>query len=342
VFSLKNPDFAKYLSSFLVTYLPGTLNLSENTIESYRDSYKLFLTYWEQTYHISPDKLSIEMVTESAVHGFLTWLEKERGCSISTRNQRLAALRSFFRYVQRQCPEHLYEIQKILTISAKRAPSPWIQYLTPEDMEIILSQPSCEKKAERRDLVLLALMYDTAARVQEIIDLKVRDVRFLKPSVVSFRGKGNKQRIVPIMENTSFLLKEYLTEQKLDRMPPEDDSPLFLSQQKSKLTRKGVSYILNKYVERARKDPSFTGADVITCHVLRHSRASHMLQAGIPLIYIRDLLGHSSITSTEIYARLNIEIKRKAIEQAHVSLNLPDYPSWHENRDIMDWLSKLI
>ncbi|WP_093798173.1 tyrosine-type recombinase/integrase [Sporomusa acidovorans] len=337
---MKTSDFSRHLSGFLTKYLPGTLNVSNNTIASYRDTYKLFLTFWEKRYRIRPEKLSISIVTCDAILEFLDWLESERGCSISTRNQRLAALHSFFRHVQKESPDNLFEIQRILLIPMKKAPKPFIKFLTLDEVEILLSQPDIASKSGRRDLTLIALMYDSGARVQEIIDLQMKDIRLQEPSVVNLHGKGNKSRTVPIMKNTSILLRKYMDEQKCRSL--QDYSTLFCNQQKQKLTRKGVAYILKKYVRSAYANPNFTRKDKITCHVLRHSRAAHMLQAGIPLIYIRDFLGHSSVTSTEIYARLNDEIKRKAIEEAYIDLNIPDYPSWQEDADLMDWLSNLV
>ena len=339
---MKTADFSRHLSYFLTRHLPGTLNVSGNTIASYRDTYKLFLTFWEEQYHIRPEKLSISMITQNTVLKFLDWLELERGCSISTRNQRLAALHSFFRHVQRESPENLYEIQRILSIPVKKGPRPFIKFMTVDEVEILLAQPDLSSKSGRRDLTLLALMYDSGARVQEIIDLQFQDIRVQKPATINLHGKGNKFRRIPIMKNTSTLIKQYIDEQKISYRYLQDDSPLFHNQQKQKLTRKGVSYILKKYVDSARKNPAFTRNEKITCHVLRHSRAAHMLQAGIPLIYIRDFLGHSSVTSTEIYARLDDKIKRKAIEEAYVDLNVPDYPSWQEDADLMEWLSKLV
>lgn len=339
---MKATDFSRYLSYFLIKYLPGTLNLSENTIASYRDTFKLFLSFWENRYYIRPEKLTISMISYDSVLEFLEWIECERKCSISTRNQRLSALHSFFRYVQIQSPENIFEIQRILSIPVKKSPRPFINFLTLEEVEIILAQPDTTKKLGRRDLTLLALMYDSGARVQEVIDLQIQDIRLYEPIVVNLHGKGNKYRSVPLMKNTGILLKKYIDEQKNSHNLLQDDCPLFLNQRKQKLTRKGVAYILDKYVNNAYNNPVFIRQDKITCHVLRHSRASHMLQAGIPLIYIRDFLGHSSVTSTEIYARLDNEIKRKAIEKAFIELNVPDYPSWHEDADLMDWLTNLI
>lgn len=297
--------------------------------------------FWQEDRKIRPEHLRLNMITRESVSCFLDWLEKSRGCCISTRNQRLAAIHSFIRYVQLESPENLFELQKVLAIPIKKSPRPDIKFLTLKETEILLAQPDISSKVGRRNLVLLALMYDSGARVQEIIDLTFQDVRLDAPSVVILRGKGNKTRSVPLMKNTTSLLKEFIAEQKSGYTPSLNDTPLFLNQQKQKLTRKGVAYILNKHAESACIDSEFQRKEKITCHVLRHSRAAHMLQAGIPLVYIRDFLGHASVKSTEIYARLNDEIKRKAIEEAYIDLNIQDFPSWQEDSKLMDWLTDL-
>ncbi len=337
----RESDFARHLSNFLTRYLPGIRNVSKNTISAYRDTFKLFLMFWENEQKTRPEQLRLDMITRESVVSFLAWLENHRGCSISTRNHRLAALRSFFRYVQRECPENLFELQRILAIPAKKAPRPNIEFLTLKETEILLSQSDTSTRLGRRNLALFALMYDSGARVQEIIDLTYRDIRLDSPSVVILRGKGRKTRSVPIMKQTTALLTEYMAEQRSHCRASLDDTSLFCNQQKQRLTRKGISYILETIVERAHSHPEFRRKEKITCHVLRHSRAAHMLQAGIPLVYIRDFLGHESVKSTEIYARLNDEIKRKAIEEAYIDLQVPDFPSWQENAELMNWLTDL-
>ncbi|MGL5086539.1 MAG: tyrosine-type recombinase/integrase, partial [Clostridium sp.] len=181
----------------------------------------------------------------------------------------------------------------------------------------------------------------SAARVQELIDLTIKSVRLEDPAVVILHGKGNKTRTVPIMKNTVLLLRGYLKEQNLTLNIVGNENPIFFNQQKQKLSRKGVSHILNKYVSSAKENSDFARQEKITCHVLRHLRAAHMIQAGIPSIYIRDFLGHSSVQSTEIYARLNNDIKRKAIESAYIDLNTPEYPSWDEDANLIDWLTNI-
>ena len=163
---MKENDFSKYLTNFLSLYLPGHRNVSINTIASYRDVFKLLLTFCDEIKGMKPEKITIPKLTKDLVIEFLTWLEKVRKCSISTRNQRLAALHAFFRYIQKENPENLFEIQKILAIPYKRKPKPMVPYLTANELKILLEQPDLKTKDGRRDMVLLAVLYDTAARVQ--------------------------------------------------------------------------------------------------------------------------------------------------------------------------------
>jgi integrase/recombinase XerD len=166
---MKENDFSMYLTNFLSRYLPGQRNVSVNTIASYRDAFKLFLTFCEEIKGMKPEKITLPKLTKDLVIEFLTWLEEERKCSISTRNQRLAALHAFFRYIQKESPENLHEIQKILAIPNKRKTKPIVPYLTANELKILLEQPDLKTKGGRRDLVLLAVLYDTAARVQELV-----------------------------------------------------------------------------------------------------------------------------------------------------------------------------
>ncbi len=338
---MATPDFARHLSKFLSVYLPGVKNVSHNTILSYRDAFKLLLVFFEERFSKKPEKLTISMLTENAVLEFLEWLEAERSCSTRTRNQRLAAICSFVRYVQKQCPDHLHEMQRILAIPQKKSVHKVIHFLTLDEVKVILSAPDMSKKSGRRDAALLAVMYDSGARVQEISDLKMSDIRIKPPAIITLQGKGKNERRVPIMEKTARLLDNYITEQRRKHPKQKSEMYLFLNHQNSQLGRKGLNWILKKYVKKSRLSGAFPTNIPVTCHVLRHSKAAHMLQAGIPLVYIRDFLGHSSVTTTEIYARLNDEIKRKALESAHYQIHTPEYPSWTEDADLMDWLANM-
>ena len=338
----KTNDFAFYLSLFFSKYLPGQKNLSTNTIASYRDTFKLFLVFCDKAKGLKPEEVALNSVTRQTITDFLEWIEKKRKCSIATRNQRLSAIHAFYRYVQKESPENLFEIHKILGIQLKKKPKPLVSYLTADELKILFEQPDMNLKEGRRDLVLLVLMYDTAARVQELIDLKIGDIRLSSPSVVALHGKGDRSRHVPITGKTKNHLAVYLEEHKKYHWGiATQDAPVFFNQQHKKLSRWGVSYILNKYVEMARKNTKFSINFSVTPHVLRHSKAMGLLKAGVNLIYIRDFLGHSNIVTTEIYARADSEMKRKAIESAYMDLSPLDMPKWEENEDLISWLQNL-
>jgi len=334
-------DFPQYLTNFLSRYLPGEKNLSTNTISSYRDTFKLFLVFCENEKNIFPEKLAIQKITKQLIVEYLDWLEQKRQNSISTRNQRLGALHSFFRYVQKEYPENLYEIQKILSIPSKKKAKPMISYLTGDEMEILLKQPDLSNEKSLRDLLLMAVLYDTAARVQEVVNIKLKNIRLSDPAVITLHGKGDKTRQVPIMGKTKELLKKYINKRKLNTGIDESENLLFLNQRQQKLSRWGISYIINKYVEMARRNPGFTVKFSVTPHVFRHSKAMHLLQSGVHLIYIRDFLGHSDCSTTEVYARADSEMKRKAIENAYQDLVPDDFPKWEEDGNLMKWLNSL-
>jgi len=339
---MKKFDFSYYLTSFLGKYLPGQKNASPNTIESYAATFKLFLIYCQEKEKIKPEHLSLSSIDRNTVVGFLDWIEKERGCTISTRNQRLVPLHSFFRYVLKESPQNLYEIQKILGIPNKKGPKTIVPFLSGEEMKILLDMPDAATKDGLRDLLLLVVLYDTAARVQELIDLKIKDVRISNPCIITLTGKGNKRRQVPIMEKTKKLLENYINNQKVNDGISKGDNYLFVNQKKQKLSRWGISYIINKYVKMAEKDPKFTISFPVTPHVFRHSKSVHLLQSGVNLIYIRDFLGHCDCSTTEIYARADTEMKRKAIEAAYSDvLPIKDLPVWTDDTDLIMFLNSI-
>jgi site-specific recombinase XerD len=335
---MKATDFAECLSSYLTMYLPGQLGLSQNTIMAYRDTFKLAIIFAEQKLELKAENLTLADFSADFVVGFLEWLEKERSCSVSTRNQRLAALRAFAKYARTRKPEYLAESQKISDLKTKKKPTPPLPHLSADHIAEILATTDASDKYGRRDKVLLSLMYDSGARVQEICDLCVRDVRIIKPYTVRLTGKGCKTRAVPIMSSTADILKKYLAENHLDTLE-KTDSPLFFNHQHGKLTRAGVTYILKKYCCFAqRKNPLMPLK--ISPHILRHSKAMHMLQAGVNLIYIRDFLGHVHVETTEVYAKADTEVKRKAIERSQIRID-PVLPDWEEDKSLMAMLMNL-
>lgn len=296
-----NPTcFARYMSKYLTEYLPGIQGVSYNTIASKRDAYILLLKYLDDTQNIKAEDVDIPLLTRETIIKYLEWLEKSRGSSVSTRNIRLAAIKSLFSYIQTQTPDYIYQCQQILSIPRKKEPGHTLEYLTIEGIKSVLDAVETSSRTGFRDLTLLSLMYDSAARVQEIADLSVNDFRAEKPSTLRLTGKGSKTRIVPLMSTTSDLVSKYISIYH-PSYRGEYNVPLFSNRKKEKLTRAGIAYILKKYIKIAREKQPDLIPETVSPHGLRHSKSMHMLQAGVPLIYIRDFLGHSEISTTEIY-----------------------------------------
>jgi site-specific recombinase XerD len=337
---MKPTDFAKYLTDFLAIYLPTQKNSSKNTIHSYRDTFKLLLYYCQTIKRVPVERLTLDVLSSEWITEFLAWLEADRKCSISTRNQRLAALHSFFRYVQAEEPASLFHFQKITAIPTKKAKKKTvIDYLIPGAIKLLLEQPDKHTAKGRRDLTLMSVLYDTGARVQELIDLKVCDVTLQTPAIITLTGKGNKTRRVPIMKTTASLLQSYILENKLNE-PWKNTYPLFTNNQHHKLTKEGISYIISKYAASARKVSTLVPPHVKN-HMFRHSKAMHLLQAGVNLIYIRDFLGHVDLKTTEIYARADTEMKRKAVENVYPDLIDSNLPDWSKDQALLSWLAEL-
>ncbi|TEB06237.1 site-specific integrase [Pelotomaculum propionicicum] len=336
---MKPTDFADHLTAFLTTWLTKQRNASPNTVHSYRDTFKLLLKYCQEKEHILPERITMSNLNAEVIQGFLLWLETEKKCSISTRNQRLAAIHSFFRYVQTEEPAGLYHFQKIIAIPVKKASKPVVEHLTPEAMKLLLDQPDRNHPRGRRDLTLMSVLYDTGARVQELIDLKVGDVFLSSPAVIALTSKGNKTRRVPLLKNTAVLLQNYLAENHLTSQH-KGQYQLFTNRQHHPLTKEGVAYIIAKYANAARIK-SFIVPQKVKPHMFRHSKAMHLLQAGGNLIYIRDFLGHVDIKTTEVYARADTETKRKAIENAYPDLIESNLPDWSRDQALLAWLSEL-
>ncbi|UZR99082.1 site-specific integrase [Chondrinema litorale] len=335
----KVTDFSRYISDFISRYLPNQRRASPNTIAAYRDTFVLLIEFIETTRSIKVEKLMLEHITKKTIIHFLSWLEKERKCSNSTQNARLAAIHAFYKFLQYEDLAHLYPCQKILSIHFKSTKQPAVNYLTIEGIKLLLKQPNIHTKKGRRDLALLSLMYDTGARVQELIDLSPSMLHLGSPATIKIIGKGNKARLVPMLEAQTIHLKQYMRESGLDN-PAFNTYPLFYNHRKEKFTRAGINYLVKKYMNMARKENSLLIPNNMSCHSLRHSKAMHLLQAGVNLIYIRDILGHVSVQTTEIYARADSKQKRQALEAAYVNLHPDEEPLWENNENLVSWLKK--
>ena len=337
---MKETDFARYLTQFLTVYLPGHLGSKKNTLLSYRDSFSLLLKYCRDVEKYALEKLMITQIDRELVLRFLKWLEEERHCKITTRNQRLAAIHSFFSFLMVEAPQYMEQSQKVLSIPMKKADKPPLMYLPLDAVKGLLEQPDRNTSHGRRDAVLLSLLYDTGARVQELVDLKVCDINLNDTVTIVLTGKGGKSRIVPVMKPTGELLRQYIEGNGLSH-PARSRNPLFTNRGNHPLTRAGVTYILKKYAAQAQGIGVKDISEEITPHWLRHSKAMHLLQSGVNLIYIRDLLGHSDVSTTEIYARADETMKRKALLEAYESPSEEQLPTWKKDKDLLDWLKSL-
>jgi site-specific recombinase XerD len=232
--------------------------------------------------------------------------------------------------------------QEILSIRVKRQEKKNVNYLTIDGMKCLLEQIQTDTKLGRRNLALLSLLYDSGARVQEIIELTPASLNLNKPYTVTILGKGCKKRIVPLQDKQVNLLQLYMAENNLDK-DFSNQKPLFANSRGSKLTNAGITYILNIYAVNARIINPTLIPDKISPHSLRHSKAMHLLQAGVNLVYIRDILGHISIQTTEIYARADSKQKREALEAAYTNV-IPNQIyscSWERDSQLKEWLKQL-
>jgi len=338
---METTDFAKYLTKFFSDYLVGERGASSHTIRSYSNTFTHLLAFMDEIEHVNADSLWLDHFDRNSVLRFLDWLQTSRQCSNATRNQRLAALHSFFKYMQYEDVKRMARWQEILSIKVKRHERKSVHYLTVEGIKLLLEQIPTGDPTGRRNLALISLMYDSGARVQEIINLSPSSLRMAKPACLTLFGKGNKKRIVPLQDNQVILLQGYMRENSLD-VHANNQRPLFANNRGGRLTNAGITYILNLYAEMARKiNPDLIPQ--ISPHTLRHSKAMHLLQAGVNLVYIRDMLGHVSIQTTEIYARADSKQKREALEAAYIDIipNTGEHGLWNKNSSLKTWLKNL-
>lgn len=332
-------DFAYHLTKFFTVYLPAQRNLASSSIIAYRDVFRLLLKFFEEEKKLKPQNISLTQLNRENIEQFMRWLKQKRNNSPKTCNQRLGALNSFFTYLQYEQPDRALQCQQCMSIKAMKVPDPPLRHLTIDGIKALLEQPDISTKYGLRDLALLSLMYDTGARVSEVTDLCLSDVRFISPATIRLTGKGRKTRIVPLLSETEKLLSQYVKEFRLDLQGHE--TPLFQNRERKKMSRYGIGYILTKYADMARSAHPDLIPEKISPHVLRHSKAMHLLQASVNIVYIRDLLGHSDVKTTEIYARADNTLKREALEKASPIKHSPSSPSWNEDDGLMEWLRSL-
>ena len=308
---MKVHSLSALLSSFFLRYLALERGVSPHTSASYRDAIKLLLQFAADRCKRSVDRLTIEDLNAPLVLEFLAHLETGRSNTVRSRNARLAAIQTFFRYVTMQEPSLAALCSSVLAIPAKKALRPVLGYLSEQELGGLLAQVDRSARHGERDYVLLSILYDTGARIQELLDLKPCDFHLESPPFVRIRGKGRKERLCPLLPQSAQLVRKFLAAHS---RPFDQQEPLLRNERGTRLGRHGARYILLKYLRRAAGSIPSLARATISPHTLRHTKAMHLLQSGVPLVMVKDFLGHVDLKSTEVYVQADLEMKRKALE----------------------------
>ncbi len=327
-------SLAGHLRTFFHDHLIAQRNVSPHTVLAYRDAIKLLLVFAAERLRKPVARLGFEDLGVETVLGFLEYLEKDRNNSVATRNARLAALHVFYQHVAGRDPIVFAQCQRVLGIPAKRGLSPEVDYLERDEMDAILRAPDRSTAAGRRDYALISFAWQTGTRVGEIITLRACDLQLDPPPHVRIWGKGRKERVIPLWASTAAVLRAWLDERHVD---PRSPAPVFVNLRGQPLTRWGVRHILMKQAQSASKSCPNLALKPVHPHILRHTTAVHMLQAGADPSAIRDVLGHASAETTWRYARINLEMKRQAIE-SYAPLGAkagPPIRIWHRQPDLL-------
>jgi integrase/recombinase XerD len=328
---------ASSLRDYFTDHLPRLRGMSPHTIHSYRDTLLLLLRFLAAHRQCDVADLDLHDVGPDQILAFLAHLEQHRKNSVSTRNVRLAAIHAFFRYLGAHHPDQLERVQQILGVPFKRARQRVIEYLDHDEIEAVLSGIDRSTPDNRRDYVLLATMFNTGARVQEILDLQARDLQLRRPYQVRLFGKGRKERFCPLMPQTAKLLRAHCEEFRIDL---RSEARVFLNHRREPLTRFGVRYILTKHLDHVRPDIPSLGRKRLHPHSLRHSTAVALLKSGVDLSTISQWLGHASLNTTNRYASIDMDMKRKAIARVKPVTRSSGSP-WRKTQSILDWLEAL-
>ena len=328
-------DFAVLVTKFLTEYLPLHRNCSKNTINSYKDSLKLFILFLRDDKSININKFKMHQINRELILEFIEWL-KNRGNAPVTINQRLAGIKSFINFAQYESVENLAYLQSVLSVKSLKTTTRQVDYLTEEQMNKLINLPPTDTFTGLRHRIIMCLLYDTGARVQELCDLKIEDINLGNNPTVKLHGKGSKIRIVPISKNMNQILEVYISKYFTDVTLRKEY--LIRNKNNQQMSRDGIEYIVQKYASILKNnDPSFPSK--VHPHMFRHSKAMHMLAVDIPIVYIRDFLGHEDISTTMIYARADSRKKNEAINNLAPKLIEENYVDWNKDKDLLDFLN---
>ena len=328
----KSSKFLDLLNSFITSYMPCSVGASFNTVTSYKYAFRLLLEFMYSKKEIPADKIAFEQLDFGVLTEFLDWIEKDRGCSASTKNQRLSAIISFSEYAQNRN----FEAASVFRSGAIKIPMKKVQkkqraVLSVQEVSILLRLPDDSQNIGLRDKVLLSLMYASGARAQEVCDITVGNFQFnMKRASLNIKGKGGKTRRVGIQDNCAKMMQKYISHRQLSLKP---DKHVFSSQTHEQMTVSCIEGIFKKYIKLAKtENPNLFRERSYSPHSMRHSTASHMLEAGVPIVVIKNFLGHASIQTTQIYAELSQNTVDKHLKEWNEKWFLHDSGAMKETR----------
>lgn len=330
-----------FVRRFLLESVIADRNLSRNTQKSYRDAIRLLLRFIAERYGIDPTHLTVEDVTAEVVRNFLTYLEKDHSSSPATINQRLTAIRSLFRFISQCVPELVALATQVETVPLRKTVLPTISYLEKKEIDAFLATPDRRRLQGQRDYALLLFLYNAGARASEAAHVTVRDLDLGPSPFVRILGKGRKIRLCPLWPHTAKVLRALLGR----RVEGPTEASVFLNVRGAPITRFGIYALVERIANRASKQmPSLQGKH-ISPHVIRHSTACHLLRSGVDINTIRDWLGHVSLETTNRYAKVDLEMKAKALATCEVTepgrTPAEEKASWRNDRDLMAFLNSL-
>lgn len=333
-------DLASAIRGFFQQHLISQRGLSGNTVLAYRDAMKLFLAFACRFHRKATTNLTLDDLSDDVVRHFLHHLQEDRNNSVSTRNDRLAAIHSFFRYLSTIDPSAMQHCQSVLAVPFKRCPHRVPKFLEREEVQHVFRQIDSQTPLGRRDDALLRVLYNAGMRAQEVVDLDINHVRFTRPYTILIHGKGAKQRVCPLWRETIDAVKRYL---EVRSARPADAGPLFLNIYGNRLTRFGIRYIVSHRIAEAAKICPTLLTRKITPHTWRHSTALHLLQSNVDLTMISAWLGHSSIETTHQYVDIDLKMKQKTLKSVEhlIPKTTGSAAKWKTNKDILAWLSAL-
>jgi integrase/recombinase XerD len=338
--SLSPTKLATALRAFFAQHLPLTRGLSSRTVLSYRDTFVLLLRFLAERHACGVVDLELKHLRAEDILVFLDHLETKRKNSVATRNARLAAIHAFARFLATRDPEQVEESQRILAVPIKRGPARPVDYLEGNEIGAMLEAISPKQSDHLRDRALLLTLFNTGARVQEMLDIRASDLQLDRPTFVRLRGKGRKERLCPLWPETVASLRALLS---AIASSSADPIPVFRNHRGEPMTRFGVRYLLRRYAEKARSAAPTLASKRIHPHTYRHSAAVHLLRAGVDLITISHWLGHASVETTNRYAAIDLETKREALQKAGplAAASHSDMTVWRTDGSVLAWLEAL-